>query len=106
MKTQKSDFTEFWVFISALLTNLLYGAILKSIIIGDDNIFLNKLKEKTLSANEYIITFFKWILLSAISGSIGGLVGTAFNKLIDTVTQFREENTYIILFLPLGGLLI
>lgn len=65
-----------------------------------------KLKQKTISANEYVKTFIKWIILATLTGGIGGLVGTFFNKCIMYATRIRNKNEWIILLLPLGGLLI
>lgn len=53
-----------------------------------------------------IKTIFKWLLISVIIGIIGGLVGTAFHVSVDWVTEFREENGWLVYLLPLGGLLI
>ena len=47
-----------------------------------------------------------WIAVSAIIGIIGGIVGTAFHISVDFVTELRQENGWLILLLPLGGLLI
>ena len=38
-------------------------------------------------------------------GLIGGAVGTAFSKAIVFVTELRTANGWLILLLPLGGLL-
>ncbi len=68
--------------------------------------FKNKLKQKTKSANEYVKTFIKWIILATLTGGVGGIAGTFFNKCIVYVTRIRNKNEWIILLLPLGGLLI
>ena len=53
-----------------------------------------------------IKSIIKWIIISLLIGAIGGIVGTAFHISVDFVTELREENGWLILLLPLGGLLI
>lgn len=48
----------------------------------------------------------KWILISLVLGSVCGMIGAAFHHAIDYVTEFREANDILILFMPLGGVLI
>ncbi len=55
---------------------------------------------------QYARTFFKWLLIATVMGIIGGLVGTAFHKCLDYVTDFRMENSYITYFMPLGIIVI
>ncbi|MBQ7048551.1 MAG: chloride channel protein, partial [Clostridia bacterium] len=43
--------------------------------------------------------------LGAFAGILGGLVGTAFSYLLSFVTDLRESTPWLILFLPLGGVL-
>lgn len=50
--------------------------------------------------------FIKWILIAVIVGALGGGLGSIFHKTIDYVTDFRQENVWLIFFLPLGGILI
>ncbi|MGN0395261.1 MAG: chloride channel protein [Coprococcus sp.] len=50
--------------------------------------------------------FIKWILFALIMGTTCGAVGSAFHLCVEYVTGFREENNWIISFLPLAGLLI
>lgn len=64
--------------------------------------FLNCI-ERTL---RYIKTFFKWLICAIIVGATCGAVGSAFHYSVEFVTDFRESHKWIILFLPLAGLLI
>ena len=66
----------------------------------------DKLKQKTMSANEYVKTFVKWMFLATITGGFGGIVGSLFNMCIVYVTKMRNKNSWLIFLLPLGGLLI
>lgn len=55
---------------------------------------------------EYIVNFFKWILLASLTGALGGLVGSAFHLSIEYVTNLRSEHPKILLLLPVGGVAI
>ena len=46
------------------------------------------------------------ILLGILLGIPGGLIGTVFHTSIDYATELREANPYLLLFLPLGGVVI
>lgn len=67
---------------------------------------MENLKRIFTRLTEYIKTFTKWIVVSALIGAIGGIVGVIFHYCIDYVTEFRMEHNYIIYFLPIGGLII
>lgn len=67
---------------------------------------IDKLKQKTKSAKEYVKIFIKWMFLATIVGGFGGVIGSMFNKCITYATYFRNKNVGIIMLLPLGGLLI
>lgn len=53
-----------------------------------------------------IRTIFRWILLCITVGICTGSASAFFLQTLDWVTHFRETNNWIIVFLPLGGLLI
>ncbi|MBE7038736.1 MAG: chloride channel protein [Ruminococcaceae bacterium] len=48
----------------------------------------------------------KWIVVAALVGFIGGVIGSIFHISIDLATELREHNSYVIFLLPLGGLVI
>lgn len=48
----------------------------------------------------------KWLFLAAFAGLTIGGVGTLFAHSITKVTAFRQENPYIVCFLPFAGLVI
>lgn len=54
----------------------------------------------------YLFAFFKWVVISSIVGIIGGLVGVAFHVSVEKVTVLRQENSWIVFLLPVGGLAI
>lgn len=64
-----------------------------------------KIKGYAIYLKNYIFSFIFWIFLSLSVGITGGIVGTLFSKSIGFVTHIRTENNWIILLLPLGGLL-
>lgn len=55
---------------------------------------------------EYIKVLLKWLIIAAIVGTIGGVLGSIFHISIDYVTEFRGNHWWIVLLLPVGGLLI
>lgn len=63
----------------------------------------NKVMKNT---RDYILTVIKWVLLSLIVGVACAVVGVGFHFAVDEVTLFRQNNPYILYFLPLGGILI
>ncbi len=65
-----------------------------------------KLKQKTLSAGNYLRAFVKWLILATITGGLGGAAISLFRLCINYVTDFRDEHNLIILFLPLAGVVI
>lgn len=48
----------------------------------------------------------KWVIFATITGTIVGLVGSAFYFLLSFVTIAREQNPWIIYLLPLAGLAV
>lgn len=63
-------------------------------------------KNELKSASKYVITFFKWLLLSVVIAIVCGGVGCIFHMLIEKATELREEYDFIIYFLPIGGVII
>ena len=53
----------------------------------------------------YLIVFLRWALLGSLLGCLGGLVGAGFHHTLHFVTHVRGENRWLILLLPVGGLL-
>lgn len=46
-----------------------------------------------------------WLCLGLMSGTVCGLCGTLFSKTVGFVTVFRQNNSWILYLLPIGGLL-
>lgn len=64
------------------------------------------IKNKLKFPVNYIITLAKWGIIAVIVGVIGGVLGSIFHLGIDYVTVLRQEKTYLIFFLPIGGIAI
>ncbi len=71
---------------------------------------MGKLKQsaqkKMKSALQYVLTFFKWFALAAVTGAVGGVVGALFHLSVEYVTEVRSEHRWIVFLLPVGGLVI
>ena len=57
------------------------------------------------SPAKYVLLFLKWCALSVLVGLIGGLLGVAFHHALHFVTGIRLQFGWIVLLLPVGGLL-
>ncbi|MBE5935226.1 MAG: chloride channel protein [Lachnospiraceae bacterium] len=53
-----------------------------------------------------IFVLLKWLVLSSLVGVISGAVVTIFKLIINYITSFREEHSFLLFFLPIAGLLI
>lgn len=60
----------------------------------------------TKNIYNYAKTLIKWVFFASLVGILGGIVGSLFHKCIDFVTEYRTENSWIIYYLPLGGIII
>ena len=54
---------------------------------------------------KYARWFCKWAFLSVVMGLVGGLLGAVFHHVLHFVTHLRLEHTWLVLLLPVGGLL-
>lgn len=66
----------------------------------------NLILRKIFSAWNYIITFVKWVAIASMTGILGGLIGTAFSYCIKYANQINNEYWWVVLTMPLGGLVI
>ena len=53
----------------------------------------------------YLKAFLKWSFLGLLMGALGGLLGAGFHHALHGVTHLRNEHTWLIFLLPVGGLL-
>ena len=63
------------------------------------------LLEKFHHPEKYWKVLLKWSLLGVLMGGIGGVIGAVFHHVLHFVTHFRGEHTWLILLLPVAGLL-
>ena len=61
---------------------------------------------KMTSAFQYVKTFLKWVLIASITGIIGGGIGTLFSICIKSANQLESQLWYLVLFMPLAGVII
>ena len=63
------------------------------------------LLEKLHHPEVYWKVLLKWGLLGVLMGGIGGVIGAVFHHVLHFVTHFRGEHTWLILLLPVAGIL-
>ena len=61
--------------------------------------------DKLRSPKKYLHWFCKSSVLGVLMGTIGGLLGAVFHHALHFVTHLRQEHTWLVLLLPIGGLL-
>ena len=64
-----------------------------------------KVKELFKNCKVTVLAFLCWLVSGLVLGAVCGTTGTAFVKTIAFVTRFREDNSWVLYLLPLGGLL-
>ena len=64
-----------------------------------------KLLEKFHHPEKYWKILLKWGLLGVLMGAIGGVLGALFHHVLHFVTHLRSEHTWLVLLLPVAGLL-
>lgn len=57
-------------------------------------------------AAHYAVVFFKWLLISLVTAVVCGGAGCLFHLLVEKATGLREDNGFILYFLPLAGVAI
>lgn len=71
---------------------------------------MDKNKKSIFSDKENILyqysVFFKWLIIAVLSGVAIGVVGAVFHEILGLVTSFRQANSFLILLLPIGGVVI
>lgn len=67
---------------------------------------MNSVKTLIKSPIEYIKVLIKWIIISAVVGLFGGVIGSVFHLSIDFATELRLHNWWLLLLLPIGGIII
>lgn len=62
--------------------------------------------EKSKSFKQLVQHYSKWIALSAIVGVLCGAASAVFLAVLEAATHIREERSWLLLFLPVGGLIV
>ena len=66
----------------------------------------NLIIHKLTSACQYVKTFLKWAFIASITGIIGGGIGSLFSYCIKQANVLQNSLWYLVLFMPIGGILI
>ena len=64
------------------------------------------LRNKWGSFSEYMTALVKWILVGALIGTVGGIVGSLFHLGVSYATSVRLAHSWVLYLMPLGGLAI
>ena len=67
---------------------------------------MQELKQTARSGFDYLVNLTRWLILSCAAGVFIGLVGVAFHYGIHEATQLRAAHPYLLLLLPVAGVLI
>lgn len=59
-----------------------------------------------INAFKYAKTLIKWVFFACLVGVLGGFLGSLFHHCIDFVTELRGKKPWLVLFLPVGGIII
>lgn len=62
------------------------------------------LRAYSKKAFHHILKFLKWTLISIITGIVVGGLSTLFAFCMNTATDYRTQNDYLLFFLPLAGI--
>lgn len=54
----------------------------------------------------YLFSFLKWTVLATITGTLCGLIGSAFHRTIEFVSEMHSENPWLLYLLPLFGVIL
>lgn len=63
-------------------------------------------KDSLKKISGQVVVLIKWIFIAAVAGVVVGGFCTLFGHAMNYVTEFRQENGYILYLLPLGGVFI
>ena len=64
------------------------------------------LSDKCTAMLRYCGALAKWMLVGALIGSVGGLIGSAFHMGVDFATTLRLNHPWVLYLMPVGGLAI
>lgn len=64
------------------------------------------LRKQLYASFLYVITFLRWVFTGVVIGALCGLVGAVFAMAVEGATHLREQHSFLLYLLPLGGLAI
>ena len=67
---------------------------------------MENISKVTKNSAKYLLSFVKWLLISTVTGAVGGAVGAMFHLSVDKATEFRTENPWLVYLLPAAGIII
>ncbi len=67
---------------------------------------MENISKVTKNLAKYLLSFVKWLLISTVTGAVGGAVGAMFHLSVDKATEFRTENPWLVYLLPAAGIII
>ena len=65
-----------------------------------------ELSGRLRAAAGFLRTFIKWLVIAAVTGAVGGLIGTAFYLSVGGANALRESFPLLLWFLPAAGIVI
>jgi H+/Cl- antiporter ClcA len=63
-------------------------------------------KKTVAEVGDYLLTFCKWLVFSAVIGVVVGVIGALFHHAIEWGTELRGEHGWLLYLLPVAGLVI
>ena len=67
---------------------------------------MNQVAKQGKRALVYVGTLLQWVVVAAVTGGVGGLVGSAFHIAVEKVTDLRLSQPWLLWLLPVSGALI
>ncbi|MCR5575395.1 MAG: chloride channel protein [Oscillospiraceae bacterium] len=67
---------------------------------------MSSFKQESGEALRFLLGFLKWVLIALFTGTLGGLVGSAFHLSVSHATAFRTAHPWMLYMLPCAGLCI
>ncbi len=67
---------------------------------------MNQVAKQGKRALVYVGTLLQWVVVAAVTGAVGGLVGSAFHIAVEKVTDLRLAQPWLLWLLPVSGALI
>ena len=63
---------------------------------------MNQVAKQGKRALVYVGTLLQWVVVAAVTGGVGGLVGSAFHIAVEKVTQLRLSQPWLLYLLPVS----